>query len=227
MRDYTTSVVIPVYKHWELCEKFLDNIFKHEKDNVDEIVVVDDCSEDTSLDGVLEHWQNLLPVAVLRNEINSGFTISCNNGLRYCDKPPATRHITFLISSDVGITGKFVEKTADLLLGARKAMVGGKLLFGDTGWNSFDGKVFHYLEGWFLAATSDGWRELGYFDENYAPWDYEDLDLSTTAKKMGFKLEALNSPFLHHQGGGSIGYNPAREAITKRNREYFRKKWLE
>lgn len=226
MRDYTVSIVIPVYKNWELCDSVLAGLYKNELSNIDEVVIVDDFSEDVSLNEVFIHWKNLLPLTVIKNAINSGFTISANNGLRYCDKPIASKHITFLISSDVTITGKFIERTADILLGARKSLVGGKLLFGNTGWNEFDGKVFQYLEGWFLACTSDGWRELGYLDENYAPFDYEDIDISTTAKKLGYKLEPLNSPFLKHKGGGSIGYNPAREAITKRNREYFRKKWL-
>ncbi len=226
MKNYTTSIVIPVYKNSELCEKILGRIYSHEKDMVDEVVIVDDCSNDNSLKEVFEHYKNLLPLTVIVNEKNLGFTLSANKGLKFCEKPIATRHITFLISSDVEIRGKFIEKTADILLGARKSLVGGKVLFGDTGWNSFDGRVFFYLEGWFLAATSDGWRDLKYFDENYAPFDFEDIDLSTAAMKKGYKLIPLNSPALFHIGAASIGYNPEREAVTKRNREYFKNKWM-
>jgi len=226
---YTVSIVIPIYKNWKLCQNLLVNLMNHEKENIDEVIVVDDCSNDPEVDGGLEFWKEskTLPVDVLIPEHNGGFTISSNIGLRHCEKPIATKNITFLISSDVSISGKFIQQTADILFGARRCLVGGKLLFGDTGWNTFDGVTFDYLEGWFLAATSDGWRDLGYFDQNYAPFDYEDIDLSTTAKKKGYKLVPLNNPHLKHLGGGTIGYNPARQTITERNKEYFRKKWLD
>ena len=125
---------------------------------------------------------------------NEGFTLACNRGLRFVDKILAKRHIAFLISNDVQVKGKFIEQAADILFGARRAFVGNNLLSHDTGWNTFDGVTYSYLEGWFLAATSDGWRDLGYFDENYAPFDFEDVDISQTAKKKGYKLVSLNNP---------------------------------
>lgn len=225
-RDYTTSIAIPVYKHWDLCHDLLKGILHNEKENVDEILVVDNYSQDIDVDNGIELWKNLLPIKVVKTEWQSGFTIAANIGIRFCEKPVASRHITFLISSDVLIKGKFIQQTADILLGAKRSLVGNKLLFGDTGWNTFDGKTFKYLEGWFLAATSDHWRDIGYFDENYAPYDFEDIDLSTTAQSKGYKLVPLNNPNIIHLGGGTIGYNPQREAVTKRNREYFREKWM-
>ena len=227
-KGFTTSIVIPIYRNWKLCQSLLQDLLKHEKDNIDEAIIVDDFSNDAEVDGGLEFWleSKLLPVRIIKNEINSGFTISSNNGLKQADKPPATKHVAFLISSDVRIYGRFIEQAADILFGAKKSLVGNRLISFDSGWNTFDGITFEYLEGFFLACTSDGWRELGYFDQNYAPFDFEDLDLSTTAKQKGFKLEFLNSPIIQHKGGGTIGYNPAREAITIRNKEYFRRKWV-
>lgn len=228
-RNYTVSIVIPIYQNWRLCHSLLSDIHRREVENVDEVVVVDDCSNDPEVDGGLDFWldSKLLPLTVIRNEMNSGFTISSNNGLRYVDKPLSSKHITFLISSDVQIKGKFVEKAADILFGAKRSLVGNRHITFDTGWNKFGEQVFDYLEGWFLTCTSDGWRDIGYFDEKYAPHDYEDIDLSTTAKKKGYKLVSLNNPLVTHLGGRTIGFNPTREAITNRNKEYFRKKWVE
>lgn len=227
-RNYTTSIVIPIYKNWGLCQQLLKGIFENEKENVDEVIVVDDASNDPEVDGGLDFWESskLLPLTIIRNELNSGFTISSNNGLRYASKPIAKRHITFLISSDVKIGGAFIEKASDILFGAKKTLVGNRHITFDTGWNKFDNSIYDYLEGWFLACTSDGWKELGYFDQNYAPFDYEDIDISTTAKRKGYKLVSLNNPLLAHLGGGTIGFNPAREAITKKNRNYFIEKWV-
>jgi GT2 family glycosyltransferase len=224
---YTTSIVIPIFKNWKLCHALLSDINRYEKD-VDEVVVVDDFSEDSEVAEGLDFWvdSKLLPITVLRPKHNGGFTVSSNIGLRYCEKPLAVRHMTFLISSDVRITGRFIPQAADLIFRAQRSLIGNRHIAFDSGWNTFDGKTFDYLEGYFLGCASDGWRDLGYFDENYAPYDMEDIDLSTTAKRKGYKLVSLNNPNIQHKGGGTIGYNPQREAITVRNKEYFRSKWI-
>jgi len=67
---------------------------------------------------------------------------------------------------------------------------------------------------------------LGYFDERYSPCDFEDVDLSTQARRKFYTLVALNSPALRHIGGQSIGYNPKREEQTKINQKKFEEKWV-
>jgi len=228
MRTFSTSIVVPCYEKWHLTHALLNDLRKHEKENIDEVIVVNNGSTEEEVADGLNFWQanNLLPIKIETIKTNVGFTLASNIGLRIAERDIAERHITFLISNDVRINGKFVEQAADILLGAKRALVGNRLVAFDSGWNNFDGKIYDYLEGWFLAATSDGWKDLGYFDANYAPFDYEDVDLSTTAKRNGYRLMPLNNPTIVHQGAGTIGYNPEREAITKRNREYFRNKWV-
>lgn len=225
--DFKTSIVIPVYKNADLLINILGGLWKYERDGIDELIVVDDASEDIEItDAVNEAGLAGLPIKTLINKRNIGFTLSANKGLRATYREVGERRSVFLISSDVSINGKFIDQANDLIFGARRTLVGHKLLFGNTGWNKFGDKVFEYLEGYFLACTSDGWRDLGYFDVNYAPHDFEDVDLSTHAKRSGYKLEALNNPVIVHKGGGSIGYSKEREEITNRNREYFRSKWV-
>lgn len=221
MRPYKVSIVIPTYKTWKLTQGLLDNLSRHEKDNIDEIVVVDDCSGDEVT------LVSDLPFEVLRLEENQGFPKACNRGLEYVTQNIADKRLVFLISNDVIVTGKFIEQAAEHAFDARRALIGNRHIVFDSGWNTFDGKTFDYLEGWFFAANSDSWRDLGYFDEAYSPYDYEDIDLSTKAKTKGYKLVSLNNPHLIHMGGQTIGFNPTREAVTRRNQEYFRKKWLE
>lgn len=226
MQTKFVTVVIPVYNQYRLTNQLLTDLLAHENSNIDQIIVADDNSpEQDAIDG-LERWGMALPVKVLRQKQNLGFTLNANAGLKLATETKKDNHIVFLISDDVRIFGKFIDQSAESLLSGRKHLVGQKLLSFDTGWNTFDGKTFSYLEGFFLAATANGWSELGFFDENYAPYDYEDIDLSTNAKKLGYKLTPLNSPAISHHGGGTIGYNPKREAITRRNQEYFRRKWV-
>lgn len=229
MNDFSVSIVIPTYNTWELTNKLLFGLIEHEHDNITEVIVVDDGSERANRS--TEPWEErLLPylrktTRIEALEKNSGFTLACNHGLKLATRPLASKHLVFLISNDVQIKGKFIEQAADILFSARRHLVGNRHITFDSGWNTFQNKTFDYLEGWFLAATSDGWRDLNFFDPAYAPFDMEDIDLSTTAKTKGYKLVSLNNPNIVHQGGGTLGFNPEREKITLRNKEYFRTKW--
>jgi GT2 family glycosyltransferase len=109
----------------------------------------------------------------------------------------------------------------------RRVLLGGRLLDWNTGWNEFDGKLFPYIEGWILATSKRAWEEFGYgFDELFIPNDMEDLDLSTTARALGYSLEILPDGHVSHIGAQTIGYGETRENITNVNKEKFRKKWI-
>lgn len=226
MRDYTVSIVIPTYNTWKLTQGLIDCLSRFESENIDEILVVDDCST------VPMDLETDLPMSVLHLLGNSGFPIACNSGLIQASRGSfKEKRLIFLISNDVIVTGKFIEQAAEIFIvkgspTGKRALIGNRHIGWDSGWNTFDGVTFDYLEGWFLAATNDGWRDLGYFDEEYSPYDYEDVDISTQAKAKGYKLVSLNNPHVVHLGGQTIGFNPTREAVTRRNQEYFRKKWL-
>jgi len=220
-------IVIPIYKKSHLCQQVLNGIRKHESGNVGRIIVTNNSPDDPGVNGCLEFWQSseLLPLEVINNSENIGFTLSANVGLRAACENSSEDDAVFLISNDVVINGKFAS-TASSVLTSQKCLLGHKLLSRDTGWNTFDGNMFPYIEGYFLACTSSGWKDLGYFDPSYAPFDFEDVDLSTTAISKGYKLVPTNNPGILHAGGGTIGYTDERRAITERNREYFRKKWI-
>src|SRR3990172_10684316 len=183
-------IVILCFNKFNLTETLLNSLLRYEGDHIDKVIVVDNGSTDPETEKGLLFWteSQLIPIEVLLLKENIGFTLGANTGLKLATGEPAEHRAIFLISNDVKIHGKFIEQACDLLFGARRYLVGNRHIVFDSGWNTFGGKVFDYLEGYFLAATSDGWRDLGYFDERYAPFDMEDVDLSTTAKTKGYKL---------------------------------------
>lgn len=221
-----SKIVIPVYKHSELLDQLFTDLYNHEKSNIESVYVVDDFSQDGGLDLCIEAWSAHLPIVTVRTKENVGFTIASNSGLAVAvleSENPLTP--IYLISSDVRITGKFIERTNVLL--DDETLVGHKLLSRDTGWNRFEHKIFPYLEGYFLVATAKAWADLDYFDEHYAPYDFEDVDLSTKAISKGYKLIPTNNPNIKHLGGKSIGYSMERSNITMFNKDYFKRKWID
>lgn len=207
-----------------LLHQVLFDLYKHCRDDIDEIIVVDDYSQDEDLykyyvDGMMI---GMLPVTVIKKEQNDGFLKTCNLGVR-----EAMGDIVVVLSNDVRVLDNVAKQVKRVLEDNNRILIGNRHINYDSGWNTFDGKTYNYLEGWFLACTKDGWNELGGFDEQYGSSDFEDVDLSTTAVSKGFVLLSLdNSKIMHNHPASSYGYNPEREARTKENREKFKKKWL-
>lgn len=216
------SIVIPNYNRWDLCHTLLFDLYKHCA-FIDEIIVVNDgCTQAESFAG-LQWWREtqILPVRELRIEENVGFLLASNMGMK-----DATGDIIVLISNDVRVMGDIVVRIRHIIKNTSEVLIGGRVLNWDTGWNTFDGELYEYVEGWLLAAHKDGWKKLNYFDERYAPNDFEDIDISTNAISSGYKLVSLPEDLTFHLPGQTLQYTPKREVVTKINREKFREKWI-
>lgn len=96
--DYTLlSVIIPVYNRPQRVVKALNSIPK--RDDI-EIIVIDDCSTDNTLEALNSYNNNVRPITILQNEVNSGPGISRNKGLDIAKG----EYIAFLDSDDWFLT---------------------------------------------------------------------------------------------------------------------------
>jgi len=225
----TLSFVIPAFNNWKGLHQLLWDIYKN-CSAPDEIIVMDDDSTDPDFLQGLTWWieNDLLPIEHVRNVDNVGFLLNSNAGLKR-----ARGDIVCLISTDVRIY-KDLVLIGKSIPGVQAAhgnnvLLGGRYLDFDTGWNKFGEVVYPYVEGWLLIATREVWKSCGYFDERFAPNDYEDIDLSTTAVSLGYSLAQITpdgGDGVSHLGAGSIGYTPEREALTNINKRKFEDKWV-
>ena len=222
------SFIMPFFNRWELTLQRLNEFRKFLPDDC-EIVLVDDCSTDESVKKGIAFWQksgvSRHKLLYKRNTENVGFSCSMNNGTKV-----ATGEIFVFYSNDVIMSGNIVPEL-DEKFTEKNILVGHQLLWWDTGWNkfTFNGKdrIVSYLGGYFIACSREDWKQLEW-DERYAPYDYEDVDLSLQATILGYNLVEVPTPALKHLSGQTISkINPNREEITKRNRIKFIDKWSE
>ena len=221
----SVSVVIPTFKKWTLAHQLLFDIYQKFPQDV-EVIVVDDCSGDQeTLDG-LTWWKTLYQgrLHIFINQVNAGFLKTANFGVS-----KATSDIVILINTDVRIHSKEAyEQTMAMfsLVTDKPILVGGKKYSESTGWNDFDGRIFPYIEGWYLAFRKDDWDKFGGFDLRFVPNDMEDVDLSTTYLANGGVIVAITEGLLTHIGAQSMGYTMSRQKITQANKIKFGEKWL-
>ncbi len=230
MQRINKSIIIPFFDCFDLVVQCLAELASLGLPKDVEVILVNDGSEEIKTQLMLERAKLTFPFFIeVGFSTNRGFSAANNLGASV-----ARGDILYFLSSDVKIVKHFWEVDAQGIVCG--LWYGGRYLTYDTGWNKFNGKVFPYLEGWFIACSAEGFRNIGGWDENYDPHDYEDIDLSVRVLDIdsenvrGWRLREFPSGYVVHLGCGTIGRKKSveeRQKITERNRKYFEEKWKE
>lgn len=194
-----TSIIIPAYNTDWLLEKNLPVILKayhNKKNNILEIIVVDDGSADNSYSLV----KNKFPeVKIIKHKINRGFSSAVNTGARL-----AKGEYLCLLNSDVLPEENFLESVYPIFENSKVFAVS----LNEVGVYSWTKGVFRngFIEHE-TGAKSDGlhntfwvsggsgifkrkiWMDIGGLDEKLlSPFYWEDIDICYRALKRGYKL---------------------------------------
>lgn len=103
------SVVMPVYNAAKFVRESIESVLAQSFCDY-ELLLIDDCSTDNSLEILLEYEQKDSRVKVLKNELNSGVSHTRNVGV----KNACGEYIAFLDSDDMWTSDK-LEKQIDLI----------------------------------------------------------------------------------------------------------------
>lgn len=233
------SAVLPNYNGVDLLREYLPTVLDALKQwgGAFEILVVDDCSSDGSLEVLAREFSE---VKVLVNEQNLGFSGTCNHGIAEARYPillcintdvrmepdsvaPLLRHFenpeVFAVTPNVLVEREGVNQ--GVMTGIyRKGFVKGR--FWPLGRTTSEVRENLYAVGACVAYRTEMLRELRGYAEMYAPYIFEDVDLSFRAWKRGWSSLYEPASTVHHYANGTIG----RAKKRKRRIIYFRNRFL-
>jgi len=193
-----TSIIIPTWNGKELLEKNLSQVLKTIPENCEVIVV-----ENGSTDGSKEYLNQLKiessKLKVIINKKNLGFIKGCNQGVQ-----KALGDYVVLLNNDVLPKKNFLQNGLRHFKEPDTFAVSFNEINNDGGWSDiswYDG-YFNYLpgektekphiSGWASGGSAvfrkTMWDKLGGLDEMYAPFYWEDVDISYRGWKMGWKI---------------------------------------
>ena len=240
------SVLIPVYGKLEYTLACLSSISQNLPKVPFEVLVLDDRSPDESV----KELQKIKNIRVIINPENLGFTKSCNYGAKQ-----AKGDYLFFLNNDTQVqTGWLDElyKTFDMFPGS--GLVGSKLVYPDgslqeaggiiwqdgSAWNYGnkqrpDLPVFNYarevdyVSGAAIMVPAKIFKELGMFDERYAPAYCEDSDLALAARDAGYRVIYQPLSVITHYEGVSSGTDVSTgiKSYQVRNSKFMFEKWSE
>lgn len=220
------SIVLLNYNRPDLADKRLRELQSQRlEDGIVEVVAFDNASTDgtaLTIAAAAQHYKadpEAPRMTTGRVEPNCGFGCGFNLAVAL-----STGEMVILLSNDVEVYGDIVGPPVRQLSAAPDMIIGHNVIARAAGWNCFGNLMIPYLQGYFLAMRRETWDRLGGFDEDFAPYDYEDLDLSYRAEGLGIGLfEDAGLP-VRHIGAQTIGFNPGRYEQTVAMRSLFAKK---
>ena len=200
------SIIIPVYNQFAYTYHCLQSILNHTGTEVTyEVIIANDCSSDetTRLGEIVEN------VHIITNEQNLRFLKNCNHAAEFANG----KYILFL-NNDTQAQKDWLAPLVRLMESSQNiGMVGSKLIYANgmlqeaggivwkdaSAWNYGNRsnptnpeynyvKEADYISGAAIMIRSSLWKEIGGFDENFAPAYYEDTDLAFEVRKHGYKV---------------------------------------
>lgn len=210
------SIVIPNYNGRHLLREYLPFTIEAIK-NADinyEIIIVDDCSLDDSINFVRLHYPQ---ITLIINKENNGFSYSCNRGIE-----AAQYELILLLNSDVklnadyfehqwkyfskpdtfGVMGRIIDMQGDRIQdAARMPKFNGLKLKTDYFYytKNDDGWLYtFYLSGANALIDAAKLKQIGGFYELFSPFYCEDMELSIRAWKLNWKCYYEHNSVCRH-----------------------------
>ena len=239
------SIIIPVFNGWAMTYKCLKSIYENTISTEYEVIIADDGATDETKN-IKDYIKN---ITVIRNNENLGFLNNCNNASRSVNgkfilflnndtevKPVWLSSLVELMEKDksIGMTGsKFIYPDG------RLQEAGGIIWKDASAWNFGNKqapdlsefnyvKEVDYISGAGILIRTDLWKDIGGFDDRYAPAYCEDSDLAFEVRRRGFKVvyQPL-SEIVHYEGysHGTDEANATTKSYQKLNNEKLYEKW--
>lgn len=243
----TVSIVIPVYNQIHYTYACLVSILENTPDVTYEIIIADDVSSDATKELNL-YAENLV---ICRNQTNQGFLRNCNNAA----KSARGKYVMFL-NNDTQVTQGWLSSLVKLIeTDPTIGMVGSKLVYPDgrlqeaggiiwsdgSGWNygRLDDpdkaeynyvKDVDYISGAAILLSQDLWKQIGGFDDRFAPAYCEDSDLAFEVRKAGYRVVYQPLSKVIHFEGVSNGTDVNGTGLKRyqvENSKKLKEKWAE
>ncbi len=224
------SIIIPNWNGEKLLSKNLSAVLKTE---AQQVIVVDNGSTDGSISFLKKLQSQNSCLKVIFNQSNLGFVKAVNQGVEMADG-----EIVVLLNNDVKPESDFLKPLSKDFQDEKVFAVS----LNEPQWSWAKGKwadgfvehevgqktsKLHYsfwANGGSGAFRRSIWLKLGGLDEIFAPFYWEDTDLSYRAWKRGYKILWEPESIVHHQHEGTIGsrFSPKYvNFISQRNQLLF------
>jgi GT2 family glycosyltransferase len=241
------SVILPNYNGRHLLGENLPFLLEALKGIDNEVIVVDDCSSDDSVDMLQRDFPR---IRVVTSKSNEGFSATCNKGIH-----AANKKLLCIVNTDVRFTTDYFTNaiqhfTNDNLFAIKGDIINyqnditnitntetAPVLYYKSGFLRFNHGILpdgskmtgnineHFvLLGCCFVCDRQKMLELDGYDEIFSPYYWEDADLAMRALEKGYELLYLPECRIYHKTSSTIGATRKkwhRQLVSYRNKFLF------
>ncbi len=254
MKD-SISIILPNYNGRNLLLENLPSIvnsLENAKSDF-EIIVVDDCSTDDSVDMLKKEFPI---VKIIINEVNQGFSATCNRGIH-----AAKNDLLCLINTDVTVDINYFKNAFQYFDNDNLFAIKGDIINYDTtfdnvidvqktsqlyikrGFLKSNQKIEHIAQelsgaiggqlvylGCVFICDRVKMLQLNGFDEIFSPYYWEDFDLGLRALRHGYDVVYAPECFAYHKTSSTLSKyvsKTKKKLVSTRNKFLFSWKHLQ
>jgi GT2 family glycosyltransferase len=206
------AVIIPTVDLLDMLKVLVKNVFDYTSGDYQVYVIENGQKEETI------KWLKTQNVKAILNETNKGLSPAWNAGIREALKDKCTHFA--LLSDDIELSEHWWD-------GCKKEFKKGSHLV------SVESPFRHahcIYSGWFYIIDKEVLDKVGYMDEQFSPFYFEDLDYSQRFVESGLKYSYADFEVVHHDSATIIGKIKKNDPefyfdVYRRNKRKFRAKY--
>lgn len=230
------DIVLLVWNELQLTKDCLESFFRHTH-YPHRLILVDNGSEQETaeyLKGLKEKKDT--EILLIRNEKNAGFVKAINQGMKASDAP-----YVCLLSNDILLGDNWLAEM--IAVAESNAQIGivnpssntlGQILKEDSvdsyakSLKDFKGQwqELGRCEGFCMLIKREVIDKIGFLDEIFSPYFFEESDFCRRTQEAGFKCVRAKATYVYHEGSATLKKRPhEKEQIYKKNYDIFCRRW--
>jgi GT2 family glycosyltransferase len=218
------DIIIPSFNGKYLLEKHLPEVLKN-SGYLNRVIIIDNGSTDGTVNWLEEYYPEII---IVKNKTNLGFTKPINQGVA-----KSNAQFFVLLNNDVRPEKDYLKNTLRFFQDEKVFAV--SFNEKESSWPlvSWDGKIQFtrgedkskprstaWASGGSAIFNRKIWDKLGGFNEVYAPFYWEDIDIGYRAWKSGYKIIWDNeSQVVHEHESTAKKINPSYLNLIKQRNE--------
>jgi len=201
--DTKIGIIIPTYDSLKTLKVLIENIYSY-TDGEYEIFVVEDGQKKKTLD-----WLRTQDFTTIFHQKNEGVAKSWNDGIKLAYENDCTHFAVF--NDDIELPMNWWKECREI----------------NANLVTVQSDVQHtIISGWFFILDKKCIDKVGYFDEQFSPCFFEDVDYGVRFRRSRLKGGIVDIDVFHH--GGITTYGTLKESSKisfNDNLQRFRKKY--
>jgi GT2 family glycosyltransferase len=239
------SIIVVTFNNLVFNRLCLESVLANSEGYDYEIIVVDNASDDGTVEYLRELTQSYPRLRTFFNRRNLGFAAATNQGLER-----ATGTIFILLNNDTLVPGGWLARLVKHLKDPAIGLVGpvtnragneAEIETSYRTWREFIRFADDYMGGhdaarfdirtatmFCTALRRDVYERVGPLDESFEVGLFEDDDYAMRVRDAGYRVACAEDVFVHHFGQASLGKLAATGEYGKRfhaNRRRWEQKW--